>query len=162
MSINEGQSSQLNVEGITTFSWSPTESLSNSSIRNPVASPVVTTLYTVNGEDENGCIGEGSIEVSVKGDAIVNKLSPKNFFSPNNDAYGNQNWVIENITDYPQCGVVIYDDKGVKVYESKPYLNNWDGSTMGGKQLPDGVYYFVVKCDGEENIPKTGSITILR
>lgn len=162
MNIAEGQSSQLNVEGIITYDWSPSQSLSDPTVRNPVASPAITTTYTVSGEDGNGCIGEGSIEVSVKGEAIVNKLEPKNFFSPNNDSYGNQNWTIKNITDYPQCGVVIYDDKGVRVFESKPYLNDWDGSTNSGKQLPDGVYYFIIKCDGEENMPKTGSISILR
>ena len=162
VNIDEGQSSQLNVEGIITFAWLPIESLSDPTIRNPIASPAITTTYTVSGEDQNGCTGEGTIEVSVKGEAIVNKLDPKNFFSPNNDSYGNQNWTIENITDYPQCGVVIYDDKGVKVFESKPYLNDWNGSTGGGKQLPDGVYYFIIKCDGEENTPKTGSISILR
>ncbi|HEX5169447.1 MAG TPA: FG-GAP-like repeat-containing protein [Cyclobacteriaceae bacterium] len=159
--ISEGQSSQLNVEGIITYLWSPDESLSNSTIRDPVANPTVTTTYTVTGEDVNGCMGEGSVEVTVKGDVIVNKLKPEPFFSPNNDNRS-ENWEIENIIEYPQCEVVIYDDKGARVYESKPYLNNWNGSTTKGKQLPDGVYYYIIRCDGEENTPKTGSITILR
>jgi gliding motility-associated-like protein len=159
--INEGENSQLNVEGLLTFLWSPDETLSNSTIANPIANPLATTLYTVTGEDVNGCLAEGSVEVTVTGEAIVNKLSPEAFFSPNNDP-DNQNWEIKNIIDYPQCGVVIYDDKGVLVYEAKPYLNNWDGSTTKGKQLPDGVYYYMIKCDGEENSPKSGSITILR
>jgi gliding motility-associated-like protein len=63
--------------------------------------------------------------------------------------------------EYPQCGVTIYDDKGVKVFSAKPYLNDWDG-TYNGKRLPDGVYYFIIRCDGEENKPRTGSITVLR
>jgi gliding motility-associated-like protein len=47
------------------------------------------------------------------------------------------------------------------VHDAKPYLNNWDG-TFNGRSLPDGVYYFIIKCEGETNKPKTGSITLLR
>jgi len=48
-SICEGQSTTLNAttNGSGTFSWSPSSSLSNSSIANPVASPTTTTTYTV-------------------------------------------------------------------------------------------------------------------
>ena len=69
--------------------------------------------------------------------------------------------MVENILNYPQCSVTIYDDKGVRVYDAKPYNNDWDG-TFRGKQLPDGVYYYIIRCDGEENNPRSGSITVLR
>jgi gliding motility-associated-like protein len=69
--------------------------------------------------------------------------------------------MITRIEEFSQCGVSIYDDKGVKVYESKPYNNDWDG-TFKGKKLPDGVYYYIIRCDGEEGKPRTGSITVLR
>jgi gliding motility-associated-like protein len=72
-----------------------------------------------------------------------------------------RNGWIEKILDYPDCQVTIYDEKGVKVHEAKPYLNTWDG-TFKGRKLPDGVYYFIIKCAGEQKSPKTGSITILR
>jgi gliding motility-associated-like protein len=159
-SITEGETSQLNAEGLLDYLWTPEISLSDPAIANPVASPVVTTLYTVNGAVPGGCIATGTIEVTVKGEAIVTKLSPKNFFSPNDDLI-NPSWLVGNILEYPQCGVSIYDLKGIKVFESKPYLNDWDG-TFNGKRLPDGVYYYIIKCDGEENIPKTGSVTLLR
>ena len=97
----------------------------------------------------------------MKGDYIVNKLTPSKFISPNNGDAINPLWVVGNILDYPQCSVSIYDDKGIKVYEAKPYVNDWEG-TYRGKQLPDGVYYYIIRCDGEENHPKSGSITVLR
>jgi gliding motility-associated-like protein len=87
-------------------------------------------------------------------------LKPGNFISPNNDG-PNELWVVENIQTYPQCGIAIYDDKGVRVYEAKPYQNNWDG-TFNGKRLPDGVYYYIIRCDGEESVPRSGSITLIR
>jgi gliding motility-associated-like protein len=160
--IIAGATSQLLATGLNTYSWTPPESLSDPSIANPVASPLATTLYTVSGVDNNGCTGEGTITVSVKGEAVVNKLNPGNFFSPNGDA-SNPFWVIGEIENYPQCGVTIYDDKGVKVFEASPYLNNWDGTFNGnGKQLPDGVYYYIIRCAGEEDNPRSGSITLLR
>lgn len=158
--INEGGSSQLTAQGLTTYQWSPADGLSNPSIANPVASPTVTTTYTVTGLGENGCMGTGMFELIVKGEAIVTKLTPKSFFTPNDDDM-NAQWKVEHILDFPQCGVAIYDDKGIKVFESKPYLNDWDG-TFNGKRLPQGVYFYIIKCDGEENTPKAGSITLLR
>ena len=158
--INEGETSQLSASGLNSYIWSPAETLSDATIPNPVATPLVTTVYTVTGSDAN-CTYEETIEVYVTGEAIVAKLGPSNFFSPNSD---NQNdfWLVEKISQYPQCSVHIYDDKGVKVFEAKPYLNNWDGNTTSGKRLPDGVYQYIIRCDGEENKPRKGSITILR
>ena len=101
------------------------------------------------------------MEVKVRGESIVSKLAPSNFFSPNADGVGDY-WQVTKIDEYPQCGVTIYDDKGVKVYEAKPYQNNWEGTFTNGKQLPDGVYYYIIRCDGEESVPRTGSITVLR
>ena len=161
LQVNEGESSQLSASGLITYQWEPVETLSDPSIANPVASPVGTTMYIVRGTDSNGCTGEATIEVSVKGDIIVNKLNPSKFFSPDNGDAINNVWLIGKILDYPQCSVNIYDDKGIKVYESKPYFNDWDG-TYKGKQLPDGVYFYIIRCDGEENTPKSGSITLLR
>lgn len=161
LEVNEGESSQLSATGLFTYQWEPAETLSNPFIANPVASPSGTTIYTVRGTDDNGCKGETTIEVSVKGDRIVNKLTPAKFFSPDNGDAINNFWLIGRILDFPQCMVNIYDDKGIKVYESKPYFNDWAG-TYNGKPLPDGVYFYIIRCDGEESNPKSGSITILR
>lgn len=159
--VNEGASSQLGVVGLTTVLWSPAETLNDPALTNPLATPTATTVYTVEGTDDNGCPGTATVEVRVKGDLIITKLFPVKFISPNNGDAINPVWRVENIQDYPQCSVSIYDDKGVQVYDAKPYNNDWDG-TFNGKQLPDGVYYYIIRCDGEENTPKTGSITVLR
>jgi gliding motility-associated-like protein len=161
LQINEGQTSQLFASGLVNYLWDQAATLTDPSLSNPVASPVGTTLYTVTGTDNNGCTGSAAVEVSVKGDLIINKLKPSKFISPNNGDNINDLWTIENILDYAQCAVTIYDDKGIKVFEAKPYLNDWTG-TYKGKDLPDGVYYYIIRCDGEEKTPKSGSITVLR
>lgn len=159
--IAEGQTSQLTASGLETYLWEPAETLSSATISNPVASPGTNTTYLVSGLGSNGCRGEASFELIVREGSVYGKLTPSKFFSPDNgDEYGKY-WLVDRIEEYPHCTVSIYDDKGVKVHEAKPYLNNWDG-TFKGRGLPDGVYYFVIKCEGDTNSPKTGSITILR
>lgn len=48
-----------------TISWSPAESLSDSSIENPIATPSETTTYTVSFSND-GCIGNESITIFVQ------------------------------------------------------------------------------------------------
>lgn len=158
--VDEGESIQLEATGLESYSWTPTETLSDATISNPIALPLTSTTYTLTGRDNNNCRGTATIDVKVKGEAIVKKLKPENFFSPNEDAFSPY-WKVEKIDEYPQCEVLIFDDKGVKVFDAKPYMNDWDGS-FNGKRLPDGVYYYIIRCEGEESLPRSGSITLLR
>lgn len=47
------------------YSWTPEDGLSNASIRNPLAKPDVTTIYTVLYTDANGCTATDEVEVTV-------------------------------------------------------------------------------------------------
>ncbi len=158
--INLGEESQLGVTGgFLDYAWTPVETLDVPNSQNPKAKPSVTTTYQVTAKNTDGCVGTATIEVAVNVDNTANILKPANFFSPNGDAV-NPTWQVGNIQSFPECEVAIFDAKGVKVFEAKPYLNDWDG-TNHGKQLPDGVYYYVIKCGGDGS-SRTGSITILK
>ncbi|MBT1699913.1 VCBS repeat-containing protein [Fulvivirgaceae bacterium PWU4] len=159
--VAEGQSSVLTAAGLQNYLWTPADALTSASVPNPTATPLVTTTYTVKGTDTNGCKGEAVIELRVREGSIYSKISPSKFFSPDNGDEFGKFWLVDRIEEYPGCQIVVYDDKGVKVHEAKPYHNDWDG-TFNGRKLPDGVYYFVIKCEGETTKPKTGSITLLR
>jgi gliding motility-associated-like protein len=73
--ICEGESVQLSASGGIAYNWSPAASLNNPNVQNPVASPDVSTTYTVTGYDANGCAD--TAEVFVK----VNSLSSGGVFS---------------------------------------------------------------------------------
>jgi len=60
-----GSSIQLMAGGGTQYLWSPTGSLSNPGISNPVATPTVTTTYTVIVTDANGCIDSSTVTITV-------------------------------------------------------------------------------------------------
>ncbi len=63
--ICKGRSAQLVVSGGVRWEWSPKESLSNFNSDIPVASPTVTTDYTVTVTDQNGCTVEEYVTVFV-------------------------------------------------------------------------------------------------
>ena len=60
-----GGSVQLNAQGTGTFSWTPTASLNDPNIQNPIASPTSNTTYTVTLTDGNGCVNTDDINVSI-------------------------------------------------------------------------------------------------
>lgn len=63
--------------------------------------------------------------------------------------------------------IIIYNQWGDKVFEAAPYdntpLNAWQGTLNGeqGKDLPDGVYYYIFK-SGPNEPPQKGFIQIYR
>jgi gliding motility-associated-like protein len=63
--ICPGDSVQLSASGASSYSWSPGGTLSDSTIANPWATPVATTLYTVSSLDTNLCAGSDDVQVTV-------------------------------------------------------------------------------------------------
>ena len=153
--IFEGQSTVLNATGGSTYSWSPTTGLSDSTIFNPSASPEVTTTYYVTGTSPNGCIAIDSVTITV--------LPTINFpdgISPNGDGK-NDVWIIDFIEEYPDNVVEIYNRWGELLFHADGYKQDWDG-TYEGKELPIGTYYYIIDLNDESVKPFTGPLTILR
>jgi gliding motility-associated-like protein len=86
------------------------------------------------------------------------KAGPSNAFSPNNDGRYDT-WSIGDASAFTDCEVNVYNRQGSKVYHSINYISEWDG-TFNGKPLPEGVYFYVIRCSSQK--PKTGSVTIIR
>ena len=63
-SVNLTSSASGGTPGYT-YSWSPAVGLNNASIANPVASPLVTTIYTLTVTDSKGCTRSLSITIKV-------------------------------------------------------------------------------------------------
>lgn len=75
--VCESAQIQLNAEGASTYSWSPSNSLTSNNTPNPIASPRQTTKYYVSATGNNGCTVKDSILVSVKPKPNFN-VSPLN------------------------------------------------------------------------------------
>ncbi|MCD6013183.1 MAG: hypothetical protein K0Q79_3045 [Flavipsychrobacter sp.] len=65
ISICRGQSAVLTAGGTLNYSWSPAAALASSTGASVVASPTVTTVFTVTGTDINGCSNYGVQAVNV-------------------------------------------------------------------------------------------------
>ena len=65
-----GETTQLNGSGGTSYQWSSAVGLSSATISNPVASPNLTTSYTLTVTDNNGCVSNPSAPITV----TVNQL----------------------------------------------------------------------------------------
>jgi hypothetical protein len=63
--ICESESVQLNATGGVSYVWSPSASLNDSSIPNPIATPTATTTYQLVVSNTLGCISNDSVTITV-------------------------------------------------------------------------------------------------
>jgi hypothetical protein len=73
--ICAGRTVNLFASGGQNFVWSPAASLSNSTIANPVASPLANTIYSVTVTSQNGCSATAQVSVLVNSNPTVNVSS---------------------------------------------------------------------------------------
>lgn len=71
VAICSGSSTNLSASGGTSYSWTPSAGLNNAAVSNPVASPTVTTTYSVT-VTAAGCSATDDITVTVNSLPIVN------------------------------------------------------------------------------------------
>lgn len=112
-------------------------------------------IYYVTITDFFGCTYSDTISVSFD----ASEIEIYNAFTPNGDGK-NDVWNIKHIEAYPNCEVLVYDQWGVKVFESTGYTEPWDGR-YNGKDLPSGVYYYVIDLKNGKKA-YNGSLTIIK
>jgi len=98
------------------------------------------------------------ITVKILSRDVCEVLVP-NAFSPNEDG-SNDTWKIPGLAGYPDCTIDVYTRHGQPVFHSKGYTTAWDG-TKKGKQLPVGVYYYVITPSSDHK-RLSGYVTIIR
>ena len=154
-----GQSVQLQGSGSTgTYLWTPSTGLSATNILNPTATIQQTTTYTLKITTAAGCNKSDDVIVTV----VPYCVKPMNAFTPNGDGQ-NDLWLVSNGPCLTKASVAVFNRWGSKVYESKDYKNNWNG-TFENKALPDGTYYYIINYELINNTALTlkGNVTILR
>ncbi|MFT3910611.1 MAG: gliding motility-associated C-terminal domain-containing protein [Ferruginibacter sp.] len=162
VTILSGQTTQLQASGSAgTYLWTPSTGLSATNILSPVASPAVTTTYTLTITTPQGCTGTDDVKVQVD-EAVVECGKPMNAITPNGDGI-NDKWLVTYGNCTSAANVKVYNRYGSPVFEADNYQNNWEG-TYKGKTLPDGTYYFVIeyKTNSGRKVTLHGDLTILR
>lgn len=104
--------------------------------------------YRVAAEGYEPAEGTVSVTNSDRWQEVVLELIPQleaaNLISPNSDGI-NDYWEIYHPERYKEFTVEIYSGSGELIYSTTDYENNkWDG-TVHGREIPDGIYYYIVK-----------------
>ncbi|HZG01552.1 MAG TPA: PKD domain-containing protein [Chitinophagales bacterium] len=154
-----GTSVQLTAYGAATYEWTPTEGLSAANIPDPVASPTVTTTYTVNVIFPDGCPGQKFIIINVNPEPFI---AFPNAFTPNGDGLN------DLFRPYYQ-GLIdveafrIYNRWGNVVYEA-PSLVGWDGRHNNKDQEVGAYAYYLIGKASATGTPIAfqGNFTLMR
>jgi len=157
-SICSGEATILTASGGTTYLWD--NGLGNGASQ--TVAPIITTTYTVTGQDANNCPGSDNITVSVTDcpSTEVAVIIP-NVFTPNVDGQND----LFNITGtgIEELSLKIFNRWGTLIFETQQLNEGWNGRTSTGKEVPEGTYFYIAKVvttDGEEDLH--GSITLIR
>jgi gliding motility-associated-like protein len=146
------------------FTWIPNTDLDDPSILNPTATPITTTTYALNIENDGNCITTDQLTINVIDPEKLdcsNLLLP-NAFTPNNDqlndTYGISSLFLIDQLEYFE----IYDRWGGKMWTAINKTDTWDG-TFNGQLVNPGMYIYKVKytCTNEEFV-KVDNFSVLR
>ncbi len=141
ITIGESGKIQLYAEGGVKYRWWPANSINQSDIPDPIASPTVTTTYTVMVTDSFGCTNYDSVTVFVKNQIFIPDL-----FSPNNDGkndvfkiYGfgvlNLSLTITDLQNH-----IIFQSVDLSEIMDK----GWNGA-YNGTPMPEGQYRWIIR-----------------
>jgi gliding motility-associated-like protein len=150
-------------DSIKSYSWSPVINCLNPPLCDSVkVNPTVTTTYTVTGTDAEGCTISRVVTISVE-EPCFNFTVP-NVFTPNDGGALGLNKIFyiktENLTNW---AITIYDRWGKEMFNSSNPLEYWTGTTEGGENAPDGVYYYIISATCQGNTyKKEGFVQLIR
>lgn len=156
-----GQSVALTASGGSDYLWQPNDYLDCDNCPNPVATPEQSTDYWVEISDVNKCKSIDTVHVEVYKDLGAVDLFIPDIITPNSDGF-NDTWVIKDLEQFPDNEVVILNRWGDKIFEEKPYQNDFDGK-LWGQNLPEATYYYMLKLNsGGESRVFNGPLTIVK
>lgn len=115
--IAQGTSITLSPICVSTlaFSWSPPTGLSNTTIKNPIASPTSTTLYTLTVTNSLGCSKSDDVLVTVTEPTAIEDISGNQIYPLFPNPTYNELHIKANFVSNEQVKLVVYDMLGQKV-----------------------------------------------
>lgn len=116
--------------------------------------------HTVTVTDAAGCSVD---EVFDLGCTELIPIVVPQLITPNGDGK-NDTWIIQNIQQYPEIKVWVYNRWGNLVYESQPYQNDWNGYYTEGANvdgpLPASTYFYLIDTFKKSQDPYKGYLEI--
>ena len=156
----------LNAVTLTSWAWTPADStLTCTDCPHPIATPVVTTTYTVSASTIEGCTGYNTVTIKLL--CQTDQVFIPNTFTPNGDGINDRFYVsgkglglIKRMAVYNRWGELMYEAYNIHPNDVGP---GWDG-TFRGEVLPPDVYVYVldVMCSTGEPFVFRGDISLVR
>lgn len=148
-------------QGYMNYIWSPSLSLSSTTIFNPIASPNTTTTYFVTYRDNSNCIYKDSIKIFVTSLDNSNNIYIPNAFTPNNDGKNDcfspkMRGVFSNYT------LNIYNRWGERIFSSNNPNSCWDGKYKNLLQDSGNFVYYLEAQNECGKIFKKGNVILIR
>jgi gliding motility-associated-like protein len=170
VTILQGDEEQLGIQttnngagNYTSVVWSPTSSLNcggDPNCLSPIATPVITTQYSITATTDSGCVSTTSTLITV---IPQHQIYIPNAFTPNNDGT-NDFWEAFGYKKaWIYAEVEVFDRWGEKIFQSTDINFQWDGKYRGTFVEPgEYVYAFKVVFVDDYTISNKGSITVIR
>jgi gliding motility-associated-like protein len=110
-------------------------------------------LPALSGQDENPSAGSPQLSdsqidkiESMAVDSAGAQLDIPNVFTPNGDGTNDYFEVSTDGTTVYEFS--IFNRTGTRIYHSKSPRIFWDGNSLEGAELKDGIYYYVIEEEG--------------
>jgi gliding motility-associated-like protein len=141
---------------VQSYSWSPSEGLSGTSLANPIAFATDSVTYYLTVTAEDGCQGYAKVKIS-----LLRHLLMPNAFTPNHDGR-NDVFRIPYSTALDLKDFSIFDRWGRLVFKTKDISKGWDGY-LRGTPADAGSYVYLIRGNFQgEEVNLKGTVILIR
>ena len=159
----------LNYDGvIVDVLWASNPALSCTDCPDPMVLLTESSNFMVSIMDDQGCIADAQVSLSVNPEAPVNNIYLPNVMTTRSVSGNDRFYPQGNFGQTSRFSMQIFDRWGNKVFESFDELVNdpttgWNGS-FDGRQANSGVYVYVIEITNERGSKEIlhGDITLLK
>lgn len=144
---------------ITSYSWSPGDALSDSTIANPLATPGKSTTYSLLVTTAEGCKASAKLIVNV-----IRDLRIPNAFTPNGDGKNDIFYVLGGPAGSEVKDFAIFNRWGQKVFQVHDVPPGDPAFGWNGAGAPGGSYVYIITMkfnDGSQQVLQ-GTVLLVR
>jgi gliding motility-associated-like protein len=147
----------------TSINWTPVSSLSNATILNPLANPIVQTTYQVVFR-YGSCQAKDSVTIKVIDKNLISceEIRFPTAFSPNEDLLNDRFFISNNYIIQELEYFDIFDRNGAKVFSTSLPNDSWDGMFKNKRMNPGKYYYRVAYTCNDEKYNTRGAFFMLK
>ena len=144
-------------DGIS-YIWSPSDYLNSTNSSTVITTPLKTITYIVEVTDENSCVNQDDITITVYSEA---RMAIPKAFTPNGD--GKNDVLYYYTKGMAKTSLKVFNRWGQMVFVSTAPNIGWDGKLNGiDLEMDSYTYYLTGTTLVNEEIKQKGSISLIR